>query len=318
MRRFAPSTGCSPAGLSIARVPGGGGAPLSPGSFVVTVRDATQGRTLTDIVRAEGVEAQRVERLPRIALPPVSPARVGLYKSWVANMDEGWTRWLLEQYAFPYATIVDADVRKGNLRERFDVIVLPDQAPRRIVAGHQPGDRSREGPWNPVPAEYQGGIGEAGVEALKLFVQAGGRLITFDAASDLPLQSFGGVFAHIRNTITPMGRTTFYCPGSVVRLDVDLSQPGAYGMTARPAAYFAGSRAFETDEPTAVSIARYASKPSDVLMSGWLLGAEHLAGRHAVLDVPLGKGSVRLFAFRPQFRAQPHGTFKLVFNGLYR
>ena len=233
-------------------------------------------------------------------------------------MDEGWTRWLLEQYAFPYTTIVDADVRKGNLRERFDVIVLPDQAPRRIVAGHQPGDRSREGPWNPVPAEYQGGIGEAGVEALKLFVQAGGRLITFDAASDLPLQSFGGVFAHIRNTITPMGRTTFYCPGSVVRLDVDLSQPGAYGMTARPAAYFAGSRAFETGEPTAVSIARYASKPSDVLMSGWLLGAEHLAGRHAVLDVPLGKGSVRLFAFRPQFRAQPHGTFKLVFNGLYR
>ena len=135
----------------------------------------------------------------------MNAARIGLYKSWVANIDEGWTRWLLEQYAFPYTTIADADVRKGNLRERFDVIVLPDQIPRRIIAGHQPGDRSREGPWNPVPAEYQGGIGEAGVEALKMFVQAGGRLITFDAASDLPLQSFGGVFAHIRNTIIADG-----------------------------------------------------------------------------------------------------------------
>ena len=89
-------------------------------------------------------------------------------------------------------------------------------------------------------------------------------------------------------------------------------------MTPRPAAYFAGSRGFETDDPTVVSIARYAARAEDVLMSGWLLGAEHLAGRHAVLQVPLGQGSVLLFAFRPQFRAQPHATFKLVFNGLYQ
>jgi hypothetical protein len=269
------------------------------------------------VVRAEGVEASRVDRLPRIAMPPLRPARIGLYKSWVANMDEGWTRWLLEQYAFPYTTITDADVRKGGLRDRFDVIILPDQAPRRIVSGHQPSDRPRVGPWNPVPVEYQGGIGDPGVEALKIFVQAGGRLVTFDGASDLPLQSFGGVFAHIRNTISPLARTTFYCPGSVVRLAVNAAHPAAFGMTPRPAAYFANSRGFETDDPAVVSLARYASAPSDVLMSGWLLGADHLAGRHAALDVPLGQGSVRLFAFRPQYRGQAHATFKLVFNGLY-
>jgi Zinc carboxypeptidase len=299
------------AGVRVARVPTGG-------SFLVTIKDPRQGRQLADLVGADGVQAQRVDRLPRIATPPLAVARIGLYKSWVANIDEGWTRWLLEQYAFPYTTLTDADVRGGALRDRFDVIILPDQAPRRIVSGHQPTDRPREGPWGPVPLAYQGGIGEAGVGALKAFVQSGGRLITFDAASDLPLESFGGVFAHIRNTVSPLSRTTFYCPGSVLRLDVDIANPVASGMSARPAAYFANSRGFETDDPTVVSIARYAARADDVLMSGWLLGAERLAGRHAVLQVPLGQGSVLLFAFRPQFRAQPHATFKLWFNGLYR
>ena len=308
-------------GVPMSRAPGvlaGDGAGLAPGSFLVTIKDAAQGRQLADIVVAEGVQAQRIERLARMAIPPVRAARIGLYKSWVANMDEGWTRWLLEQYAFPYATLTDADVRNGKLRDRFDVIILPDQAPRSIIAGHQPSDRPREGPWGPVPPQYQGGIGDNGVEALKMFVQSGGRLITFDAASDLPLQSFGGVFAHIKNTVSPLAKTKFYCPGSVVRLDVDVSQSAAFGMPAQPAAYFAGSRGYETDEPSIVSIARYAANADDVLMSGWVLGAEHLAGRHAMLQVPLGQGSVLLFAFRPQFRAQPHTTFKLVFNSLYR
>ncbi len=312
------------AGVPVARMPPAvpGDAALAPqspsGSFLVTIKDPRQGRQLADMVAAEGVQAQRVDRLPRIAIPPLAAGRIGLYKSWVANIDEGWTRWLLEQYAFPYTTLTDADVRSGALRDRFDVIILPDQAPRRIVDGHQPTDRPREGPWGPVPLAYQGGIGEAGVGALKTFVQSGGRLITFDAASDLPLESFGGVFAHIRNTVSPLSRTTFYCPGSVVRLDVDVTNPVAFGMSARPAAYFANSRGFETDNTTVVSIARYAARAEDVLMSGWLLGPERLAGRHAVLQVPLGQGSVLLFGFRPQFRAQPHATFKLWFNGLYK
>ena len=133
----------------------GDAAGLAAGSFLVTVTDATQGRQLADVVGAEGVQAQRIDRLPRLAIPPVRLGRIGLYKSWVANMDEGWTRWLLEQYGFPYATLTDADVRAGALRDRFDVIILPDQTPRRIVAGHQPTDRPREGPWGPVPASIR-------------------------------------------------------------------------------------------------------------------------------------------------------------------
>jgi hypothetical protein len=315
------------AGISVARVPSGGGASNSGGggasaprngSFIVTIKDAAQARQLTAALRDSGVDAERADRLPRIAMPLVRASRIGLYKSWVANMDEGWTRWLFEQYGFPYTTLTDADVRQGGLHERFDVIVQPDQAPRRITAGHQPSDRPTVGPWGPVPPEYQGGIGDAGVRALKAFVESGGRLVTFDGASDLPLQSFGGPFAGIRNVISALPRTVFYCPGSVVRLSVDTAHPLAAGMTAAPAAYFANSRAFETDEPTVVSVARYAAEPGEVLMSGWLLGADRLAGRHAVLSVPFGEGDVVLFAFRPQFRAQPHVTFKLVFNAMFR
>ena len=288
----------------------------TPPPFVVQIKTAAQGRQLAGIVRDEGVDALRLGRAPAAATP-LRPGRIGLYKSWVANMDEGWTRWLLEQYGFAYTTLTDADIRKGDLGGRFDVVILPDQQPRRILSGHQPGDRPRAGPWNPVPVQYQGGIGEPGLDALKQFVRGGGRLITFDSASDLPLQHFGDALASIRNVVSELPRSAFYCPGSVVRLEVDLDQPLAAGMAARPAAYFAGSRGFAADGSDAVSIARYAARPDEVLMSGWLLGAEHLAGRHAVLEVPYGAGRVVLFAFRPQFRAQPHATFKLVFNALY-
>jgi hypothetical protein len=155
------------------------------------------------------------------------------------------------------------------------------------------------------------------VDALRTFVQEGGRLIAFDAASDLVLERFGGVFSRIRTPITTLDEKTFYCPGSVLKLVVDVDVPEAFGMTPTAAAFFAGSRGFETDEPSVVSVARYVPA-GELLMSGWLLGADRLAGRHALLRVPFGKGDVLLFAFRPQFRAQPHGTFKLLFNALYK
>ena len=130
------------------------------------------------------------------------------------------------------------------------------------------------------------------------------------------LTRFGGVFERITDVTRAVDRAVFYCPGSVLRIAVDTSQPVAWGMAADSAAYFQGSRAFETSDSSVRSVARYA--PADaVLMSGWLLGADRIANRHAVLDVPFGAGRVVLFAFRPQFRAQPHATFKLLFNALY-
>jgi hypothetical protein len=260
------------------------------------------------------VRAWPLESPPRSPTRQVVPTKIGVYRSWVANIDEGWTRWLLEQHQFPYVTLRDRDLKRGRLEEGFDVIVLPDQDARSIVNGHQPHDRpSRPGPWGPVPPEYRGGIGREGVEALKSFVADGGTLVAFDQATELVLTEFGHALSQVRDLTTGVDRRRFYCPGSVVGITVDTTHPAAWGMQAETAAFFQNSRSFSTDRPGIRSVVRY-SGPGRVLLSGWLLGEPYLAGQHAVLEVPYGAGRVVLFGFRPQFRAQPHATFKLLFN----
>jgi hypothetical protein len=299
------------------------GRAMPPGAWVASpVRGAKAAppRTLDAarrVVADLGLTGAMLSARPAGGTVPVRRARIGLYRSWVANMDEGWTRWLLERYEFPYTSLANQDIRAGSLRARFDVIVLPDQSPRQILDGHQPGARpSRPGPWNPPPPEYQGGIGDEGVVALQQFVRDGGTLVALDEASDLVLSRFGGVFSRIADVTEGLPRTAFYCPGSLLRIVVDPAAPGAFGMAPDAAANFAGSRAFATTDPAARSLAVYAPA-ARLLMSGWLLGADTIAGRHAALEVREGAGRVVLLAFRAQFRAQPHGTFKLLFNQLY-
>ena len=267
-----------------------------------------------DIVRELGLRAWAIERAPDVPLVEARTRRVGIYKSWVANIDEGWTRWVSRQYGFAPETLTNEDIRRGSLGRRFDVIILPDQAAGRILKGHQPGDDPpHPRPWGPVPPEYRGGIGPEGVEALQAFARAGGTLIAFDQATELPLTRFGGALARIRDATSGLSRERFYCPGSVVRIRVDLGHRAGWGMQAESAAFFGSSRAFTTDDPSVRSIATYAAADR-LLLSGWLLGGEHLAGRHAVLEVPYGEGRVVLFGFRPHFRGQLHATFKLLFN----
>jgi hypothetical protein len=227
--------------------------------------------------------------------------RVALYKSFVASMDEGWTRFVLEQFEVPYTSVGNADVRAGALNRRFDALILPDQSLEQIVNGHAAGT---------VPPEYAGGIGAEGVAALKSFVASGGTLVAVDGASELPIRHFG---IPVRNALEGVRNTVFYCPGSLLRLDVDVSHPLAAGMPVALAGFFVNGRAFDFDAgPSVRPVARYAAK--DLLMSGWINGAERIAGRAAALDVALGRGRVLLLGFGPQFRGQPHGTFKFLFN----
>jgi len=128
---------------------------------------------------------------------------------------------------------------------------------------------------------------------------------------------FGGALSRIADVTAGLRREEFYCPGSVLRLAVDTGHPIAWGMQADAAAFFQGSRAFRTEEPSVRSVARYGHDPERLLLSGWLVGAAHIAGQHAVLEVPYQKGRVVLFGFRPHFRGQSHSTFKLLFNLLF-
>jgi hypothetical protein len=241
-------------------------------------------------------------RIRELAAAGKAP-RVGLYKSWIASMDEGWARFVLEQFEVPYQSLYDKDVRAGNLRVRFDAILLPDQSAKEIIEGHAAGT---------MPAEYVGGIGVEGVAALKAFVEQGGTLVAIDGATEVAIGQFG---LPVRNALDGVRNTEFYCPGSLLRLALDPSHPLVAGLPPEPAAFFVSGRAFDVDASAGDRVrvpARYARER--LLMSGWINGESHIAGKAAIVDVSLGRGRVVLVGFGPYFRGQPHGTFKVLFN----
>jgi hypothetical protein len=240
-------------------------------------------------------------RPPSLAL---RAPRVGIYQSWVPAMDEGWTRYVLErQVPLAYRTLHDADIRAGRLRETLDAIVLPDQEASQIVAGHAAGT---------MPPEYVGGIGKEGVAALRAFVEAGGTLVALDTATELPIAELG---LAVTDALSPPGSSGagFLSPGAILAVETDPVHPIAHGLPRAAAVWFENSPAF--DAKAGRVVARYPA--ADPLLSGWLLGHERLHGRAALVDVPLGKGRVVLFGFRPQYRAQSWATYPALLNALY-
>jgi hypothetical protein len=277
---------------------------FGPGAYVVQAGTGAGPQQVAEIARELGVDFVGLPSLPSVALDALGMPRVGLYKSWVANMDEGWTRFLLDWYEFPLDTIKDADIRRGDLME-YDVIILPDQSASRILDGHT--RRS-------MPDEYTGGIGTEGAANLKRFVEAGGTLVAFDGATDFAIEHLA---LPVSNAVSELEQDSFFIPGSLIRTELDSRKPAAWGMPDETGVFFQGSRAFDVDASSAVDVfARYAR--SNLLMSGWEIGAqEALAGKAAGVTVRLGNGWVTLIGFRPQFRAQPSGTFKLIFNSIH-
>ncbi|HWE00385.1 MAG TPA: M14 family metallopeptidase [Bryobacteraceae bacterium] len=225
--------------------------------------------------------------------------RIGLYQSWTANMDEGWTRWLFENIGFAYTTLHNADVQAGNLRSRFDAIVIPDQSSNSIQNGNPP---------DSMPPEYTGGIGEKGASALHEFASAGGTIIFLNRASGYAIDHLG---VKAKNVLAGVPAKDFYSPGSLLKVTLDVSSPLAFGLPREIAIWSEASPAFETSE---TSVARYPEH--DILASGWLLGGNRIAGKTALIDARSGLGHIILFGMRPQYRAQSYLTFKLLFNAL--
>ncbi len=234
--------------------------------------------------------------------------RIGLYEPWTGgNMDEGWTRWVLDQYEFPSIPIHNADIRGGNLRDKLDVIVLADQSPREIIDGYD-GDNIRP--------EYRGGVGDVGVANLRQFVAAGGTLVAMGAASDLPIDFMSVPVRDVKRALT---RDQHFAPGAIVHIEVDTSNPLAYGLPFATSGFYSNSPFFSVasgfaSEQASV-VARYPN--ANVLASGWLDGERLMAGRAAVVAVDMNPGRIVLFGLRPQHRAQTHATFPMLFNALY-
>lgn len=295
-----------------------GGNRHDAGTFVIERRSGTEQRLQT-VAREVGVDFTALSTRPGGTLHALRLPRVGLYKSWVALDDQGWTLWLLEQYAFAVDTVHNRDIQTGDLT-RYDAILLPDQTAEAILNGHAPGT---------MPDEYVGGIGAAGVAALDRYVRNGGTIVAFDDASDFVMDQLG---LPVRNVVAGVSDQDFFIPGSLIRAQIEVGHPIAHGMQRETAAFFRRSRAFEivrgsrTREGGRVEIPEGAAPPAEVvasyarenvLMSGWAIGERLLAGRPAVVRVRHGRGQAVLFAFQPQFRSQPRGTYKLIFNALY-
>jgi hypothetical protein len=234
---------------------------------------------------------------------PETP-RVALYRSYDASMDEGWTRWVFDTWHVSYVSLVDSTVRAGKLKEQFGVIVLPDQAPTELLNGLP---RS-------YPAPYAGGLGDEGVKALRQFVQDGGTLVALNDASRFAAQQ---LLLPVRNVLEAVADDEFYAPGSIFRLELDTGHPLARGMPAQSIAWFESGPAFEVLDSSAVRVVgRYPVDADKVLLSGWVLHPERVAGRAAVVEVKQGAGRVVLFGFRPQYRGQSIATYPLLFNSL--
>jgi Zinc carboxypeptidase len=325
------------------RLTGGG---YDPGTIYIPQQEGLDAK-LTAIAEKFPVDIRAADSAPTGSALLVHLPRIGLYQSWVPSMDEGWTRWIFDQNGIPYTRLVDADIRKGNLNERFDVILIPDNSPRAITAGRRgnggesaggpataptggngenrkaaqrasgaasasdvrtSGDDAPRGPQ--IPPEFKGGLGEEGVASLKAFTVAGGTVVTLNNASEIYMDKDAG---KVVNALDAVDKKAFFVPGSILQVSVDPTNPIAFGSTPTVPIFYENGPTFKVNG-NAHSVAFFATdKP---LLSGWILGGQFLKGTSVIAEEPTGKGRVILFGFRPQYRAQSEVTYKFLFNAL--
>ena len=256
------------------------------------------------------------------------PPRYGLYKAFVPSMDEGWTRWIFDRRHFRFLSLSNEDMRPNDLQARFHAIIIPDQPPKDILNGYRAGT---------MPPEYTGGLGQAGVNALREFVEQGGTLVCLNRASTFAIEQFK---LPLRDVVADVPEKEFFVPGSILRIELDTTSPIARGMPHETIAWVEDSPVFEVVQPGSAGvppamsakrdtadkmsalpassvhiIARYPSDKNP-LLSGWLLGGNRIKGKAALVEVTMGKGRIILFGFRPQYRGQSLATYPLFFNAI--
>ena len=278
--------------------------PLPAGTFLVAPESDVTGSMAAS---APGLRAS-IRELGReldVALEsdaqPLTAPRIGIYRGYVPSTEEGWTRFVLDDYRFSYRSLTSSDVRDGGLAADYDVVLLPHQAVRQIHRGFNAASYA---------PEYSGGLGDTGAASLREFAGDGGTLVAWDDAARYCIRHLE---LPVTNVLAGLTHSEFFAPGSLLEIGLDTEDPIGWGMPRRAAALFMSGPAFRCDDGRA--IASYAA--GDPLLSGWLIGPDKIAGQGAIVRVPIGEGQVVLFGFRPHFRAQARGTYKLLFNALY-
>ncbi|MCX7874808.1 MAG: M14 family metallopeptidase [Melioribacteraceae bacterium] len=284
------------------------------GSVFIPINESSK-KIINELAKELHLNIYSVELKDKSALKELKKVRIALYQPYTANMDEGWTRLLLENYQFDFKNIYNKDFKNKKLKDLYDVIILPDMSGDLIKNGKPSGENARF--YRPKPQEYEGGIEKEGVENLKTFVEKdGGYLITLGQACNFAIEDLGLRVTNVLKNIKP---EEFYCPGSLVRMTVNNQNPIGFGFDTETIGYLSDNIAFSTSIPFADYdrnvIVRYPT--SNILKSGFLLGEDYLYRRSAIVDVKQKKGHVILLGFKVQNRHQTFGTFKFLFNAIH-
>jgi hypothetical protein len=277
----------------------------------VKVERAAMPDATTRVTEIKPATKEVIARGQKLARKP----KVATYKSWAASMDEGWTRWLLDTYGVPVTGVTPEEMQKGLAG--YDAVILPDLHKEVIASGRRTSDRPMRYEED-VPPEYRGALGTTGADTLRKFVENGGTLIAFGDSCDYVIEQFN---IPVRNALASVKPDEYSNPGSLVRVNIRADHPVTRGMPSETAAFLDGAIAFETTAPGTDMqrwvLASYPDDEQDILLSGWIHGADRLTRKAAAVATTFGKGKIVLFGFRPQHRGQTHATFPLVFNAIW-
>ncbi|MEM0103804.1 MAG: M14 family metallopeptidase [Candidatus Methanomethylicia archaeon] len=296
---------------------------LPVGSFYIPVQENVWDK-LNEVSKEFHIPVYSLTSELNVDIVEIKPARIGIYQRYYGgNMDEGWTRWLLEHFRFPVQVVMDNDIKSGELTKKIDVLIFADDSTAIILGESKEAvekaltERFKRPVFlPPIPPEYMSGIKKDGVEKVREFVVNGGTILTFNNACEFAIETLKLKLNNVAKNLDPK---TFFCPGSVLKVNVDITHPLCYGMPRSSKVFFYDSPIIEI-LPTFYSEqyeAPVTYPERDIKSSGWLIGESYLSRKPALIVAKEGKGKAILYAFRPQFRAQTHATFKLIFNALY-
>jgi hypothetical protein len=298
-----------------------GGKAFGPGAIWIPA-----GPGVREIVEASthelGFNAQAVSTAPTAAALSLRPVRIGLVDVYGGSMSAGWTRWIFENYEFPFEIVRPQDLDAGHLSDRFDVLVFSNDTLPSPPSPDRP-ERGQPAPED-IPAEFRGWLGNVTKEKttpqIEAFLQDGGTVIAVGDATDLAYQlglpvEDGLTETAANGTVTHLPRSKFFVPGSILSSRVDNANPLAYGLPSTVDVYYYNSPGFHLTDPAAGSQVSW-FEGTNPLRSGWAWGAQHLDGVSNVLEIPHGRGRVFLMGAEVTQLGQSHGTYKFLFNGL--